>query len=84
MRFQRVITIFDRWTDKDSDGDATYFIAYAFQVNQPGRGSVTVTRAEQNKQAYERYQVGGSIPARYLPDDPDICQLQIAQKGFFR
>ncbi len=76
--------IFDRWTDKDSDGDTTYFIAYAFQANQPGRGSVTVTRAEQNKQAYERYQVGDPVPARYLPNDPNICQLQIEKKGFFR
>lgn len=72
--------IFDRWTDKDSDGDTTYFIAYAFQLNLPGRGPVTVTRAEQNEYVYKRYQVGDSVPVRFLPEDPNICQLQIERK----
>ena len=72
--------IFDRWTDKDSDGDTTYFIAYAFQLNLPGRGPVTVTRAEQNEHAYKRYQVGDSVPVRFLPEDPNICQLQIERE----
>jgi len=64
--------IFERWKDKDSDGDSTYFVAFAFKVN-----SQIITRAEQNKALYDRYQVGDSLMVRYLPDDPSVCQARI-------
>lgn len=73
--------IFDRWTDKDSDGDTTYCIAYVFEANLPDGRRITVTRAEQNRHAYERYQIGDSAPVRYLPEDPNVCQLNIEKKG---
>jgi len=64
--------IFDRWKDKDSDGDSTYFVAFAFKVD-----SQTITRAEQNKVLYDKYQVGDSLTVRYLPDDPNTCQPRL-------
>ena len=36
--------VFDHWKDKDSDGDLTYFVAFAFKVNFQ-----IITRAEQNR-----------------------------------
>lgn len=68
--------IVDRWEDKDAEGDTIYCIAYAFTATLPDRRLVTVTRAEQNKQIYDRYRVGDTLPVRYLPDDPNVCQLQ--------
>ncbi len=64
--------VFDCWKDKDSDGDDTYFIAFAFRVDFQ-----TITRAEQNKALYEKYQVGDSLTVRYLPDDPFVCQVRM-------
>ncbi len=65
--------IFDRWTDKDYEGDTTYCVAYAFQAEGTGRAPVIVTRAEKNQKLYERYQVGDVITVRYLVSDPSTA-----------
>ncbi|MCS6883545.1 MAG: hypothetical protein RMK84_05065 [Oscillochloridaceae bacterium] len=65
--------IFDRWTDKDYEGDTTYFVAYAFQAEGAGQSPVIVTRAEKNQKLYERYRVGDVIAIRYLISDPSIA-----------
>jgi hypothetical protein len=64
--------VFDRWKDKDSDGDPTYFVAFAFKVDFE-----IITRAEQNKTLYDKCQIGDSLIVRHLPDDPQICQARI-------
>jgi hypothetical protein len=64
--------VFDRWTDKDSDGDTTYFLAYAFKTPD-GR---MISHAEQDKNLYQLHQIGEWIVVRYLPDNPSICQKQ--------
>jgi hypothetical protein len=64
--------VFDRWKDKDSDGDPTYFVAFAFKVNFE-----IITRAEQNKILYDKCQIGDPLIVRYLSDDPQICQARI-------
>jgi hypothetical protein len=73
--------IYDRWEYKDLEGLATYCIAYAFKADLPGRSVVIVSRAEQNKDIYDRYKVGDSVLVRYLPDNPNICRLEIETKG---
>lgn len=65
--------IFDRWTDKDYEGDTTYFVAYAFQAESADGVLTTVTRAEKNQKLYERYQVGDVIAVRYLVSDPSVA-----------
>jgi hypothetical protein len=64
--------VFDRWKDKDSDGDSTYFVAFAFKVDFE-----IITRAEQNKILYDKCQIGDSLIVRHLPNDPQICQARI-------
>lgn len=64
--------IFERWQDTDSDGDATYFVAYAFRA---GPQRQMITHAEQNHKLYKHYQIGDRVPVRYLPDEPTICQV---------
>jgi len=69
--------IFDHWEDKDSDGDATYFVAYAFKVQARGGSGKIISKAEQNRSAYQKYRIGESVLVRYLPDDPTVCQLRL-------
>jgi DNA-directed RNA polymerase subunit RPC12/RpoP len=64
--------VFDRWTDRDSDNDTTYFVAYAFKTPD-GR---MISRAEQDKNLYQLHQIGEWIEVRYLTDNPSICQKQ--------
>ncbi|MFZ6026818.1 MAG: DUF3592 domain-containing protein [Chloroflexota bacterium] len=66
--------IFDRWQDTDSDGDPTYFVAYAFKV---GPAQQIVTAAEQNKKLHQKYQIGDSVTVRYVPSQPTICQVRL-------
>jgi len=64
--------LFDGWQDKDSDGDPTYFVAYAFKTS----AGKLVSHAEQNTRLYETYQIGDTFEVRYLQDNPSICQPQ--------
>jgi hypothetical protein len=64
--------LFDRWRDTDSDGDPTYFVAFAFTVDLH-----IITHAEQNKILYDKYQIGDWLAVRYLPGTPSICQAQV-------
>lgn len=70
-------SVFKKWTETDSDGDTTYFIAYAFKAEIPGKGIQYIPHAEQNKKLYDYVPVGGALIVRYLPDDPQICQARI-------
>jgi len=64
--------IFDRWQDKDSDGDPTYFVAYAFKV---GAQQQIMTHAEQNTKLFHKCRIGDTVAVRYVPDRPTICQV---------
>jgi hypothetical protein len=68
--------LFDRWTDKDSDGDTTYYVAFAFKPLNAMMGAPVISRAEQNKKLYDKYRVGDTLSIRYLPNDPTICMVQ--------
>jgi len=69
--------VFKKWTETDSAGDTTYFVAYVFKAEIPGQGVQRIPRAEQNKTVYDKYQVGDSISIRYLPVNPQTCQVKI-------
>jgi hypothetical protein len=64
--------VFDRWQDRDSEGDVTYFVAYAFKV---GPSQQIVTAAEQNSKLYQKYRIGDIVTVRYVPSQPTICQV---------
>jgi hypothetical protein len=64
--------VFDRWTDTDSDGDTTYFVAFAFKTSS----GQLISHAEQNQKLYQKYQVGDSLEVRYLPNTPSVCITQ--------
>jgi len=67
--------ISDRWQDKDSDGDPTYILAYTFRATLPDQRTEVITRAEQDQRLYQRYQKGQTVTIRYLPEDPQICEI---------
>ncbi len=66
-------TLIDRWTDKDSDGDPVYCVAFEFVL--PGRPRVT--RAEYNQEAHDLLEIGDPVSVRYLPQQPHICRLEL-------
>lgn len=68
--------IYDRWEDKDSDGDRIYLIAYTFHATIPGKGLQIITHAEQDHRLYKRYRVGDAIIIRYLPTNPQVCEIK--------
>lgn len=69
--------IFDRWQDTDSDGDTTCFVAYCFHADTP-KGEQLITRAEQNRDLYQRCEIGNSVIVRYLPGNPRVCHVRSA------
>lgn len=73
-------TVFRKWTKTDSEGDTSYFVAYAFRAEIPGKDFTLISRAENNKYYYDHYQPGDSVPVRYMPSNPNICQLKTEQK----
>lgn len=74
---QTLATIFDRWQDKDSDGNSLYFVAFVFKVSSLTGERQIITHAEQNKDLYNKYQIGQTCVVRYLPTNPYICQAKI-------
>lgn len=66
-------TLFDRWTDTDSDGDRLYCVAYRFT---PPSGP-QMTKAEYNRAAYDAFASGASISVRYLPNKPRVSRLEL-------
>ena len=66
--------LFDRWKDTDSEGSASYYVAYVFQVPS-SRGHLQFTRAEQNRMLYDRCKVGDILTVRYLPANPEVSQV---------
>lgn len=68
--------IFDRWIDRDMEGEPAHMVAYAFEIDTPDRGRIIITASEQNERAYEKYQIGSPVVIRYLPENPRLCFLE--------
>jgi hypothetical protein len=68
--------IFDRWQEKDSEGDSVFYIAYAFKVSELQGRQRIITRAEQNRILYPKLSIGDTLVIRYLADNPSICKIQ--------
>ena len=66
--------IFDRWEKIDSEG-ITYYVAYAFKVSSPETGKKIISNAQQSIQAYKKLKIGEKVRVRFLPDNPQICQM---------
>jgi hypothetical protein len=66
--------VVDRWTEKDSDGDTVYVVAYRF--NAPGHPPVTIAEYF-HRGLFDKLQMGAAVPVRYLPDKPQTCRLEL-------
>lgn len=67
--------VFERWEDRDSDGDVQCQVAYAFRAPLPDGTLGLLTHAETHRQAYLATQTGSTITVRYLPEDPSTSQI---------
>ncbi|MCB0213200.1 MAG: DUF3592 domain-containing protein [Anaerolineae bacterium] len=63
--------IIERWMDTDSDGDTTYCVSYRFTA--PGHPEII--KAEYNRKAY--HLPDDTVAVRYVPNEPDICRLEV-------
>jgi hypothetical protein len=66
--------VLDRWENAKNNSSA-FVIAYTFEVHLPRLGYPWISHAEINRAAYEVLQRGDPLRVRYLPQDPEICQL---------
>ncbi len=67
--------IYDRWSNKDDDGDPVYFVAYAFQREGSAQEAMIFRRAVKSAALYRRYAVGDVVPIRYLESNPHIAMV---------
>jgi hypothetical protein len=66
--------IFDRWKIR-LDDSATCLVAYAFKTSY-AQGHQIITRAEENKEAFEYCHVGDALTVCYLPEKPEkVCRI---------
>lgn len=70
-------TVFERWVETGSDNDPVYCVAYRFELPNPDGSSREIRQAEMNQQAYETLAIGDTAPVLYLPDQPEICRLEL-------
>jgi hypothetical protein len=66
--------VFDRWIT--GARGRQYCIAYYFDLPWGSPDGSRVIRAEVNRQVYHAFQMGDSIPIRYLPDKPQVCRVE--------
>lgn len=66
--------VVDRWTEKDSDGDTVYVVAYRFNV--PGHSPITIAEYFQ-RNLFDKLLMGDVVRVRYLPDKPETCRLEV-------
>jgi hypothetical protein len=77
LQSQGLITqgvVLDRWENTQNNSSA-FVIAYTFEVHLPRLGYPWISHAEINRAAYEVLQRGDLLRVRYMPQDPEICQL---------
>lgn|GEM_PF-4547001 len=69
--------IFDSWvTGRGRTLFPSYNVAYYFTLPWGSPDGSRVIRAENNRQVYQTFQIGDTIPVRYLPDKPQICRVE--------
>jgi hypothetical protein len=67
--------LLDRWSGLWRGSE--YCVAYYFELPWGNPGGGPLIRAEVNKEAHRTYRVGDSVRVRYLPDNPQVCRLEV-------
>jgi uncharacterized OB-fold protein len=68
-------TVFDRWEQTDSES-SSYYVAYAFKVSEKQTGQQRIiSNAEASMQAYKNLKLGEKVRVKFLPDNPQVCQM---------
>jgi hypothetical protein len=64
--------LFDRWVRRGR-GTRFHYVAYYFEP--PAQAGVI--RAEINADAYHTLRIGDEVQVRYLPNQPQVCRLEM-------
>lgn len=65
----------DRWSGLGRGSQ--YCVAYYFELPWGSSGGKPLIRAEVNKEAHRAYRVADPVQVRYLPDNPQVCRLEV-------
>jgi hypothetical protein len=68
--------LLDRWSGLGRGSE--YCVAYYFELPWGSPGGGPLVRAEVNQAAHRAYRVGDPVQVRYLPDNPQVCRLEVA------
>ena len=67
--------LLDRWSGLTRG--SKYCLAYYFELPWGSPGGGPLLRAEVNQAAHRAYRVGDAVQVRYLPENPQVCRLEI-------
>lgn len=67
--------LLDRWSGLGRG--SRYCVAYYFELPWGSPGGRPLVRAEVNKEAHRAYRAGDPVQVRYLPDNPQVCRLEV-------
>jgi hypothetical protein len=67
--------LLDRWSGLTRGSQ--YCVAYYFELPWGSPGGGPLVRAENNREAHRAYRVGEAVQVRYLPDNPQVCRLEV-------
>ena len=71
-------TIIYRWRTVDENNSDLYCVAYRFSMTSPANPDAQIIlMAEINQLAYRTLKIGDASPVRYLPDQPEVCCLDM-------
>ena len=70
-------TVVNLWCEANARHQVLYCVAYEFEVTRPDGHIQTVLSAEYNELAFETLRLRQPTPIRYLPENPEICRLEM-------
>ncbi|HRV93199.1 MAG TPA: hypothetical protein P5526_13640 [Anaerolineae bacterium] len=70
-------TVVNLWRSTNVRHQVLYCIAYEFEATRPNGQIQTILSAEYNELAFETLRLRQQTPVRYLPENPEICRLEV-------
>ncbi|MCB0164379.1 MAG: hypothetical protein KDI79_09145 [Anaerolineae bacterium] len=70
-------TVVNLWRSANARRQVLYCVAYEFEATHLDGQAQTVLSAEYNELAFETLRLRQQTPVRYLPENPEICRLEM-------
>ncbi|MCB0211958.1 MAG: hypothetical protein KDJ52_21635 [Anaerolineae bacterium] len=70
-------TVVNLWRSADARRQISYCVAYQFEATDINGQAQTIVSAEVNELAFEVLRLRQQTPVRYLPENPNVCRLEL-------